>query len=95
MSPLVFQTPDEVALSMLLERAHVWDSNPQAAATHRVHAINDVRQRITVRASLPSAARWACLARHVDPRCRRSRPGATARTWSGRSCMEQEYPRLC
>jgi hypothetical protein len=32
-----------------------------------VHAVNDVRQRITVQASLPPAARWANLARHVDP----------------------------
>jgi hypothetical protein len=95
MSPLVFQTPDEVALTVLLERVHVWDSNPQAVAAHRVHAVNDVRHRITVQATLPPAARWAYLARHDDPDVVGADGGATARTWSRSSLHGGGTPEPC
>jgi hypothetical protein len=58
--------PKEVALTQLLERITTWDSDRHAASAHQVHAVNDVRQRVTAQTLLPPATRWAYLIRQVD-----------------------------
>jgi len=55
--------PKEVALTQLLERITTWDSDRHAASAHQVHAVNDVRQRVTAQTLLPPATRWAYLIR--------------------------------
>jgi len=58
--------PTEVALTQLFQRITSWDRDRHAASADQVHAVHDVRQRITAQGSLPSASRWAYLARQVD-----------------------------
>ncbi len=58
--------PNEVALTQLLERITPWDRDRHAASAEQVHAVHDVRQRITAQGSLPPVTRWAYLARQVD-----------------------------
>jgi len=58
--------PTEVALTQLLQHITTWDRDRHAASADQVHAVHDVRQRITAQGSLPPASRWAYLARQVD-----------------------------
>ncbi len=58
--------PTEVALTQLLQQITTWDRDRHAASADQVHAVHDVRQRITAQGSLPPASRWAYLARQVD-----------------------------
>jgi len=58
--------PTEVALTQLLQHITTWDRDRHAASADQVHAVHDVRQRITAQGSLPPASRWAYLGRQVD-----------------------------